>query len=228
MIAAASEFDEDSLALAAELFVYVADVVAARRAEPRDDLISVLINGRVDGEALSEEDVNMFCMTLLVAGNETTRTLIANGLVALAEHPEQRAKLAADPAVLATGVEELLRWEAPIVSFCRTATEDTEVGGKRIAAGDYLLMLYSSANRDEDVFGPSAGTLDVTRDPNPHVSFGYAEHYCMGAGLARMEARILFEELLRRWPEYELAGDVDRLESRFVRGIGSLPLALEP
>ena len=228
MIQAAGDFTDESLALAAEFFLYIADIVADRRATPRDDLISVLINGRVDGEALSEEDVNMFCMTLLVAGNETTRTLIANGVLALAEHPDQRALLVADPARIPTAVEELLRWEAPIMSFCRTATEATELGGRTIAEGDYVVMLYSSANRDEAAFGPTADRLDVTRDPNPHVSFGYAEHFCMGAGLARMEARILFEELLRRWPQYELAGDVERLASRLVRGIDVLPIALDP
>ena len=103
-----------------------------------------------------------------------------------------------------------------------------ELGGKTIAEGDYVVMFYGGANRDESVFGPTANVLDVTRDPNPQLSFGYGEHYCMGAGLARMEARLLFEELLARWPGYELAGEVERIPSRFVRGIGALRLALEP
>ncbi|MGI8663326.1 MAG: cytochrome P450 [Acidimicrobiales bacterium] len=228
IIQAASDYTDESLALAGEFFLYIAEIVSDRRITPRDDLISVLINGRVDGEALSEEDVNMFCMSLLVAGNETTRTLIANAMVALVEHPEQRSLLASDASLLPTAVEELLRWEAPIMSFCRTATSDVEIGGRGIREGEYVVMLYSAANRDEAAFGPTADRLDVKRDPNPHLSFGYAEHYCMGAGLARMETRIVFEELLRRWPAYELAGSVERLESRFVRGIGSLPIAFEP
>jgi len=228
MIDAASDFTDDSLALAAELFAYVGGIVEARRGEPRDDLVSVLAHGTVDGQQLDDLDINMFVMTLLVAGNETTRTHIANSLLALAEHPDQRHRLIDDPALVATGVEELLRWEAPIMSFCRTAVVDTEVGGVPIDAGDYVVLLYQSANRDESVFGPDADRLDVTRTPNPHLSFGYAEHFCMGAGLARVESRVLLEELLARWPEYEVAGPVERLPSRFVRGIAHLPLALQP
>jgi cytochrome P450 len=224
MIDSASDFTDESLAKAAELFMYVNAVVEDRRQNPADDLISVLLTGRVDGEALSEVDVNMFCMTLLVAGNETTRTLIGNGLLALAEHPDQRAALADKPAAIGRGVEELLRYEAPIMNFCRTATQDTEVGGVAIAEGDYLVMYYGAANRDPEVFGATADQLDVARDPNPHVSFGYAEHFCMGAGLARLEARVLLEELLARWPAYELAGPVRRQPSRLVRGILDLPI----
>jgi cytochrome P450 len=227
LIEVASDIHSPKAAMAADLFMYFDGVIAARGEERGTDTISVLLDAEVDGERLHHHELLGFCMTLLVAGNETTRTLISNALVALADNPEQRARLAADPSLLPLGVEELLRWEAPIMSFCRTATTDVELGGKQIGEGDYLVMLYSAANRDEAVFGPTAGTLDVGRDPNPHVSFGYAEHYCMGAGLARLEARILFEELLRRWPEYALAGDVDRAASRFVRGINALPIALD-
>jgi cytochrome P450 len=170
----------------------------------------------------------MFVLTLLVAGNETTRTLISNSLLALEAHPDQRALMAADPSSLPTAVEELLRWEAPIMSFCRTATKDTTLAGTDIAEGDYVLLLYQSANRDESVFGPTADQLDVTRSPNPHVSFGYAEHYCLGAGLARLEARVLFEELLARWPAYEVAGPVERLPSRLARGVLRMPILLAP
>jgi cytochrome P450 len=227
MIDAASDFTEEALMLAAELFGYIDAIVQDRHASPKDDLISVLANGTVDGEAVSDLDINMFVLTLLVAGNETTRTLISNGLVALAAHPDQRQLLVDDPSRIPAGVEELLRWEAPIMSFCRTATRDTELSGTAIAEGDYVLLLYQSANRDEAVFGPSADRLDVTRSPNPHTSFGYAEHYCLGAGLARLEARVLLEELLARWPAYELAGPVERLPSRLVRGVAHLPLLLK-
>ncbi len=228
MIDAASEFTDGALALAAELFTYIDGVVKARHEAPQDDLVSVLAHGTVDGESVSDLDINMFVLTLLVAGNETTRTLLSNSLIALAEHPDQRSRLVDDPSGLPVAVEELLRWEAPIMSFCRTATRDTELGDKAIAEGDYVLLLYQSANRDEAVFGPTADRLDLTRSPNPHTSFGYAEHYCLGAGLARLEARVVLEELLARWPAYELAGVPERLPSRLVRGVRHLPLALQP
>lgn len=228
MIDAASEFTDEALALAAELFVYIDAIVQQRHAAARDDLVSVLAHGRVDGEAVSDVDINMFVLTLLVAGNETTRTLISNSLEVLARHPEQRRMLAHDGSLLPVAVEELLRWEAPIMSFCRTATRDTTVGGTPIAEGDYVLLLYQSANRDEAVFGPTAGALDVTRNPNPHLSFGYAEHYCLGAGLARLEARVVFEELLARWPDYEVAGPLERMPSRLARGVTHLPVLLRP
>ena len=227
-IAAATEATNEVIALTGELYGYISALVRARQTESRDDLVSVLAHGRVDGEALSDADIDMFVLTLLVAGNETTRSLIANGLHALAGHPDQRRRLVADPALVATGVEELLRWEAPIMSFCRTATRPVEVAGTAIAAGDPVLLCYQSANRDERAFGPTADRLDVGRDPNPHLSFGYAEHYCLGAGLARLEGRILFEELLARWPAYELAGDIERVPSRLARGVVHLPLVLGP
>ncbi len=227
-ITAASDSTDKSMHEAAELFGYIDAIVQDRHQLAQDDLVSLLAHSTVDGEAVSDLDINMFVLSLLVAGNETTRTLISNGLLALHQHPDQRALLAADRAAIPDGVEELLRWEAPIMSFCRTATRDTELSGTPIAEGDYVVMLYQSANRDESVFGPTADRLDVTRSPNPHTSFGYAEHYCMGAGLARLEARILFEELLARWPAYELAGDVVRQPSRLVRGITDLPLILQP
>jgi len=228
MIDAASDYTDESLQLAAELFGYIDAIVQDRHATPRDDLVSVLAHGTVDGEAVSDLDINMFVLALLVAGNETTRTLISNSLAALHAHPDQRAVMLADPGTIPTAVEELLRWEAPIMSFCRTATRDAVIGETAVAAGDYVLLLYQSANRDEAAFGPTAGELDVTRSPNPHVSFGYAEHYCLGAGLARLEARVLFEELIARWPHYEVAGPMERVPSRLVRGVAHLPLLLQP
>jgi len=228
IIEAASEFTDESMLLAAELFGYIDAIVQDRHRLAQDDLVSILAHGTVDGEAVSDLDINMFVLSLLVAGNETTRTLISNSLLALHAHPDQRAALAADRSRIPDGVEELLRWEAPIMSFCRTARRATELSRTPIAEGDYVVMLYQSANRDEHVFGPTADQLDVTRAPNPHTSFGYAEHYCLGAGLARLEARVLFEELLARWPSYEVAGDVVRQPSRLVRGITDLPLVLQP
>src|SRR5205823_2958568 len=164
-----------------------------------------------DGQHLTDEEIMGFCMTLLVAGNETTRNLISGGIRTLAEHPDQRKLLVGDRAAVAVGVEELLRWVTPVTSFCRTATRDVEVGGQSIRAGDYLLLLYASANRDEAAFGPTAGEVDVTRQPNNHVAFGFAEHFCLGAGLARLEGRVVFEELLARFPDWQLAGEPRRL-----------------
>jgi cytochrome P450 len=227
-MAATDDLTDEVTMLLGELYRYIADHVRDRSAEPADDLVSVLAHGRVDGEALSDDEINMFVLTLLVAGNETTRTLVSNGLHALAHHPDQRRRLVDDPALIWLGVEELLRWEAPIMSFCRTATREVELGGKILAEGDHVLMCYQSANRDEEAFGPTADRLDVGRDPNPHMSFGYAEHYCLGAGLARLEGRVLFEELLARWPDYELAGEIERLPSRLARGVVHLPVLLEP
>lgn len=226
MIDAASDYTDEALALAAELFGYIDAIVQDRHGTPRDDLVSVLAHGMVDGEAVSDLDINMFVLTLLVAGNETTRTLISNSLAVLADHPEQRAALASDPTTIPVAVEELLRWEAPIMSFCRTATRGTSLSGVDIAEGDYVLLLYQSANRDEEVFGPTADRLDLTRSPNPHTSFGHAEHFCLGAGLARLEARVLLEELLARWPTYEVTGPLQRQPSRLVRGVTNVPLLL--
>jgi cytochrome P450 len=219
----------EELAAAGELFAFLREAVARRRASPTDDLLSVVVTSEIDGERLSELDAVMFGFTLLVAGNETTRNLLSNGLVALAEHPDQRAALAgADDAALTRGVDELLRWEPPIVVMGRTAVDDEVIGGVEVARGSYLALLYPSANRDETVFGPTATRLDVARDPNPHLAFGVGEHFCLGAGLARLEGRVLLGELLARWPGYEVAGPPVRLPSTLVRGIERLPVVLAP
>jgi cytochrome P450 len=204
-------------------------VVARRRAHPSDDLLSVVVTSEIDGERLSELDAVMFGFTLLVAGNETTRNLLSNGLVALAEHPDQRAALAgADDAAMTRAVDELLRWEPPIVVMGRTTVDDEVIGGVAVERGSYLALLYPSANRDESVFGPTATQLDLTRDPNPHLAFGVGEHFCLGAGLARLEGRVLLGELLARWPGYEVTGPPARLPSTLVRAIERLPVVLAP
>jgi cytochrome P450 len=167
-------------------------------------------------------------MTLLVAGNETTRNLIGNGMLALAEHPDQWQRLRDDPSLVPLAVEELLRWVSPVMHFGRTATRKTEIRGQVIEEGDFVVMLYGSANRDEDVFGPTADRLDVGREPNPHLAFGFAEHFCLGAGLARLEARVLFEELVRRYSRLEMAGAVERRRSNLMRGLHHLPMVLTP
>jgi cytochrome P450 len=220
---------DDDMATAGELFRFLQEAVARRRAEPTDDLLSVVVTSEVEGERLSDLDAVMFGFTLLVAGNETTRNLLSNGLVALAAHGDQRASLVgAGDAAMTIAVDELLRWEPPIVVMGRTAVAGGSIGGVDVAAGDFLALLYPSANRDEAVFGPTATRLDVTRDPNPHLAFGVGEHFCLGAGLARLEGRVLLGELLDRWPTYELAGAPVRTPSTLVRGIERLPLVLAP
>lgn len=211
----------------AELFGYFAVSLEEHRAAPRDDIISLLLDAEIDGERLDEGEILMFLMTLLVAGNETTRNLIAGAALALAEHPDQRAWLAADHSRLPNAVEEMLRWVTPTRSFIRRAVVDTSLAGQPIAAGEYVVLFYGSGNRDEDVFGRSVDVFDVTRpDANRHLAFGFAEHLCIGAALARLEARVLFEELLARWPRWEVAGDVVRLESCLINGLVQLPVRL--
>jgi len=212
---------------AAELFMYANELAADRLANPRDDLASDLMQGEVDGNRLSLQEFNAFFMLLLVAGNETTRNLISGGLLALIEHPEERARLQADPSLLPTAVEEMLRWVTPVNLFQRTATRDVEVGGQQIREGDKLVLFYASANRDEDAF-PDAGRFDIGRTPNDHLAFGIGPHFCLGANLARLEIRVMFEELLRRMPDIEVAGPVERLRSNFINGIKRMPIRFTP
>jgi cytochrome P450 len=169
----------------------------------------------------------MFLIQLLVAGNETTRNLLSGGLVALAERPDQWAALRADPALVPTAVEELLRWTTPVISFMRTATTPATVRGVAVAEGDPVLLVYASANRDEEVFGPDAGELRVSRHPNPHVAFGFGPHFCLGAALARLEARVVLSELLGRFESLHLAGSVERTPSPVIAGVRHAPLVFE-
>jgi cytochrome P450 len=208
-----------------ELFGYFLRELQVRREAPRDDLVSALAQAEVDGERLADDEVLMFCLTLLVAGNETTRNLIAGGARALIEFPEERRRLAADPTLLPGAVEEMLRWVTPVRSFARTATEDTAIRGQRIAAGDYVVLLYGSANRDEEVWGATADRFEVARPPVPgHLAFGLGPHACIGANLAALEAEVLFGELLRRFPEFALAGEVEVLRSTVMNGVVRMPV----
>ena len=226
-IAAAVDPTDESYGRAAEVAVHLLDAVAEHRTERSHDLIGDLLAAEVDGERLDDGELLGFCMSLLVAGNETTRQLISGGLRALAEHPAQWQRLGDDPTLIPTAVEELLRWTTPFMGFARTATEDCTLGGRAISGGDYLLLLHLSANRDEAVFGEDSLELDVGRDPNPHLSFGFGIHYCLGAGLARMEARALLSGVLALFDRIALAGEPRRLESAFVNGLVELPLILD-
>jgi cytochrome P450 len=220
--------EEQRAQLQAEMWGYLVGVAEERRTEPAEDLVSVLATAGVeegsDGDRLSEPELAMFLIQLLVAGNETTRNLISAGLAALAEHPDQWAALRADPGLIPNAVEELLRWTTPVISFMRTATADTTVRGQAIAAGDPVLLLYASANRDEEVFGPDADQLRVDRHPNPHVSFGFGPHFCLGAALARLEGRVVLSQLVERFASVMPAGPVERTASPVIAGVRHAPL----
>ncbi len=205
--------------------MYANELAAQRRAEPREDIITTLITEH-DGDILSEHEFDLFVLLLSVAGNETTRNGISHGLLALIENPEAWTALKDDRDLVRPAVEEMLRWGTPVNNFRRTATGDVELHGVTISEGDAVVMFYASANRDETVF-PDPFTFDITRDPNPHLTFGGGgPHFCLGANLARMEMRILFEELLDRVDNVELAGEVRKLRSNFIHGIKQLPVRL--
>jgi cholest-4-en-3-one 26-monooxygenase len=216
---------EDGEAAAAEIFGYCDKIAADRRANPREDLMTALVQAEIDGERLDELEVNLFFITLVVAGNETTRNLINHSMLALIEHPGEAARLRAHPSLWPTAVEEMLRWGTSIHNFRRTTTADTEVRGHAIAAGDKVVMYYLSANRDEDVFADPY-RFDVGRTPNDHVTFGGGGvHYCLGASLARVEIGALMRRVVERLDDIELAGEVRRLRSDFVNGIKHMPVA---
>jgi cytochrome P450 len=221
--------EEERQALSAEMVTYLLAAAAERRAHPGEGIISELGAAELEGDRLTDAELGMFLVQLLVAGNETTRNMMSGGLVGLAGEPGQWSALrsrytARAPRALATAVEEMLRWTTPVVSFMRTTTRPTELGGQQLGADEPVLMLYASANRDETVFGPTAERFDATRDPNPHVAFGFGPHFCIGAVLARLEGRILLEELLTRFASVEAAGPVVRTASPVIAGVRSAPL----
>jgi cytochrome P450 len=220
------EIELDSSVAMGQLFEYFQKLIAARRANARDGLLSVLAGAEIDGHRLTDEDLLNFAFLLLVAGNETTRNLIALGTLALIAHPDQCRLLTDDPTLIPGAVEEMLRWNSPVVHMARTAMTDVEIRGQRIAEGDVLVMLYGSANRDEEIFGSDSEQFKVTRHPNPHIAFGCGEHSCVGAQLARLEASVMFDELLRRFPKIELVGEVDRMRATMVPGVKRMPVRL--
>lgn len=218
---------EDATNAAAELYMYANEMAAQRRIEPRNDLVTTLISAE-GGDELTEHEFDLFVLLLSVAGNETTRNGISHGLLALIEQPGAFDALKSDPSLIASGVEEMLRWGTPVNNFLRTATCDTVLHGTQIHEGDSVVMLYASANRDEDVF-TDPFRFDVTRHPNPHLTFGGGgPHHCLGFNLAKMEMRILFEELIGRVGHVELTGEVTKLRSAFIHGIKQLPVRLTP
>ena len=211
-----------------ELYAYAAELFGQKRIDPHADLMSVLTTVEVEGERLSELELELFFLLLTVAGNETTRNLISGAMHAFFEHPEQWQRLRADRSLLPSAVEEMLRFVTPVMNFRRTAMADLELSGTAIGEGDKVVFFHASANRDEDVF-EEPDTFDIGRDPNPHIAFGGGgPHFCLGANLARMEIRVMFEHLLDRMPDIRQDGDVQRLQSQFINGVKHLPVAFTP
>jgi cholest-4-en-3-one 26-monooxygenase len=205
---------------------YQRRVIADRRRHPREDLVSVLVHAEVDGQRMSDDELLMETLLILIGGDETTRHVLSAGVYELLQAPAQMWALARDPSGIPTAVEEMLRWASPIQNMGRTAARDVELHGQRIRAGEKLLLLYPSANRDVEVFADPF-RFDVARTPNEHLAFGIGAHFCLGANLARLELRVFLEELVHRMPELALASDdpPPRRVSNFISGIESLPVA---
>lgn len=209
-----------------DMAMYAIEFAAARRTQPpREDLTTLILDGDFGGEPMSDGDFGSFFVQLVTAGNDTTKTMLSSGLLAMLEHPDQLAQLRADPSLLPGAVEEILRWANPLHYFRRTATADTVLHDVEIAAGDKVAMYYSSANRDEQVFA-DAQAFDIGRSPNPHLSFGIAEHFCLGVHLARLEGKVFFEELLSAFSTIELCGEPVRLRSNLNNSYKKLPVRL--
>ncbi|MGZ4785154.1 MAG: cytochrome P450 [Acidimicrobiales bacterium] len=213
---------------AAELYMYANSLAAEKRQQLSDDIISKLLGSEIDGDELTETEFDMFFMLLAVAGNETTRNATSHGMKALLDNPDQFEKLKANPELLPSAIEEILRWATPVLHFRRTAMEDYELGGKQIKKGDKVVIWHISANRDETVFDDPY-RFDIERSPNDHIAFGGGgAHFCLGANLARMELNLIFTEILNRVPDMTLAGETEYLRSNFIGGIKHMPVKYTP
>ncbi|HSP99610.1 MAG TPA: cytochrome P450 [Candidatus Dormibacteraeota bacterium] len=206
-----------------ELHGYLARLIEQRRRDPQDDMVSELLRARIGDQPLTHEQLLAYCELMVEAGNETTRNAISGGLLAFSEHRGEWEKLRQHPELLPSAVEEVLRWVSPIIHFTRTATEDCEVRGAQIRAGEKVAIFFASANRDEDVFADPFG-FRVDRHPNPHLAFGSGEHICLGAHVARIEIETIFRLLLARMERFEVAGPVQRLSSAVNGGLKHLPI----
>jgi cytochrome P450 len=206
----------------ADMFGYAQELAGRKRREPSDDLMTALVQAEVDGQRLTEAELNMFFFLLVIAGNDTVRSALPGGVLALVEHPDQYRRLRAEPALLDRAVEEMLRVHPPVLTFRRTATRDLELAGARIRAGDKVVVYHVSANYDERRF-PDPFTFDISREPNEHLSFGQGPHLCLGAAFARLQMRAFFTEFLRL-PLAGIDGRPTRLTSNFINGLTHLPL----
>jgi cholest-4-en-3-one 26-monooxygenase len=221
--------EEEVMNAQVEMFMYANELAARRREDPRDDIITALLNAEVDGDRLSEMDFNLFFLLIAVAGNETTRNSISHGIKAFCDYPEQYQLLVQDPASRAqSATDEIVRWASPVMYFRRNVTRDTVLRDQQIKAGDKISMWYISANRDEDVFDRPF-EFDILRSPNEHVGFGGGgPHHCLGMNLARMEIYVLLEEMAKRMPTIERVGDALALRSNFIAGIKHMPVKFPP
>jgi cytochrome P450 len=211
----------------AEFFSYFAKLIDERRKNPGSDLISAFTLGDIDGTKLTDLEILFNCFLLIIGGQETTRNATSGGMLAVINNPAQRIKLRNDLSILPTAIEEFLRWTTPVTHILRTARKDTELRGEKIREGDKIVVWNVSANRDEEVFR-AAESFDVMRTPNDHLAFGHGEHFCIGSHLARMEMRVMVEQVMKRMPELELAGAPERLRSNFVAGIKHMPVRFTP
>jgi cytochrome P450 len=212
-----------SPAALADMFDYARDLAADKRTHPKGDLMTELACAWVDGRSLDDAELAMFFFLLVIAGNDTVRSALPGGVLAFAQHPDAYRRLRAEPGLLPSAIEEVLRWHPPVLSFRRTATQDTELAGRSIRRGDKVVVYHVSANYDERAF-PDPHTFDITRDPNEHLAFGQGPHLCLGAHFARLQMRCFFAELLAVAARIDLAGEPVRLTSNFINGISHLPV----
>ncbi|MDJ0847729.1 MAG: cytochrome P450 [Myxococcota bacterium] len=218
------DWDTNPFALIYQEFTKLLD---ERRSDPRDDLVTALINAEIDGQGLTQEELLGFCFLLVVGGNDTTTNLLANGAVRLAQHPDQREALHRDPSGIPQAVDEMLRFDSPTQALPRIATRDVELHGQTIRAGEEVSLVWGAANHDERRF-PDPERFDIRRENNRHLALGHGVHFCMGAHLARLEGRVSFEELLRRLPRYELESAPRWQTSRWARAYQAVPIRFEP
>jgi cholest-4-en-3-one 26-monooxygenase len=218
---------EHAEAATVEMFMYAGKLLEKARSHPSDDLATALVHAEVDGHKLSADEFNYFFLLLLVAGNETTRTVTSNGMLELIRHPDQLADLRGDPALLDGAIEEVLRFAPAVHNFRRQTTADTEVRGQKIRADQKVVLWYPSANRDEDVFA-EADRFDIRRHPNEQLAFGVGEHFCLGANLARLELREIFRGILTHLHDVELAAEPRRLRSTFINGVKEMRVRFKP
>lgn len=221
----------DGQMAAAELYMYADTIMAHHRDDPQDDIVGALLRGSVGGEKLNEDEFRSFMLLLIVAGNETTRTMTSQGMRLLMEHPEQYRMMVDDPTLIPDAVEEILRFNPAVINFRRTVTQPTEVGGQALAAGDKVVMFYQAASRDEAVF-ENPDCFDITRPRredvrNNHRAFGIGEHFCLGSHLARLQLNIVFEELTKRIRNPRLDGEIKWLRSNFIHGIKEMPMKFD-